>query len=89
MITIRSGARRTDTVAATLEELLADLAARPQDQLRIYHREGVDTDFCIILSHEGSKVLTGGSQLGLRLAAALKDLGQVHHAVWMEMKHPA
>ena len=55
------------------------------ERIRIYHRERIDTDFCIVVFHDGAKAKVGGSRLGLRLAAALKEFGQVHHAVWFEM----
>ena len=56
------------------------------ERIRIYHREKIDTDFCIILSHTEETVLGEGSPLGLRLTAALKTFGLVNHSVWIEMK---
>jgi len=55
-------------------------------RIRIYHREKIDTDFCIVLSHAEENVMSEGSPLGLRLAAALKAFGLVNHSVWIEMK---
>jgi hypothetical protein len=50
-----------------------------------YSRVLVDTDFSINISHNSKKVENGGSRLGLRLVAALKEFGLVNHSIWIEM----
>jgi len=45
----------------------------------------IDTDFSIHLCHDSKKVEDGGSRLGMRLVAALKEFGLVNHSVWLEM----
>ncbi len=50
-----------------------------------FRRVAIDTDFSIHIFHDSKKVEDGGSQLGMRLVAALKDFGLVHHSIWMEM----
>ena len=87
VITVRSSGRNTNMTASILQELLTDMDRQDkQERIRIYNREEIDTDFCIMLFHEGRKITSNGSRLGLRLKAALKEFGQVHHAVWLEMK---
>jgi len=56
------------------------------ERIRMYHRQRIDTDFCIFLSHEGEPIVDHGSQLGMRVTAALKGFGMVNHSVWSEMK---
>ena len=56
------------------------------ERIQMYHRQTIDTDFCIILSHEGKAIVDRGSQLGMRVTAALKLFGMVNHSVWSEMK---
>jgi hypothetical protein len=67
-------------------ELMEDAARQNRNEgIRVFHREKIDTDYCIILSHEGKTAKSGGSRIGLRLAAAFKEFGMVHHTVWVEM----
>jgi len=89
MITVRSGRRNADIITSTLQDLLNDMVRKDEhERLRIYNRQGIDTDFCIILFHTGRKTTSNGSRLGLRLTAALSELGQVHHVIWREMNKP-
>ena len=86
LITVRSNKNNSQALAATLRELMEDVVRRAgPEKIRMYRRKRLDTDFCIVLFHEGEKDPIDGSRLGLRLAAALKDFGIVHHAVWIEM----
>lgn len=87
VIAVRSTGSNTASLKSALEELMGDVHEDDASEgVRIYHREKIDTDFCIILSHAGETVLGEGSPLGLRLAAALKTFGLVNHSVWIEMK---
>jgi hypothetical protein len=87
VITVRSTGSNTASLKSALLELMGDLHEDDASgTIRIYHREKIDTDFCIILSHAEESVLGEGSPLGLRLVAALKAFGLVNHSVWIEMK---
>ncbi|BBO79047.1 hypothetical protein DSCW_64640 [Desulfosarcina widdelii] len=87
VIMVRSTGSNTAALKSSLQELMGDVHEDDaSEDIRIYHREKIDTDFCIILSHAGETVLGEGSPLGLRLAAALKAFGLVNHSVWIEMK---
>ena len=90
LITVRSNHHNSTALASTLQELMDNVAQRAgHEQIRIYRRKRIGTDFCVVLFHEGEKEPADGSRLGLRLAAALKELGIVHHAVWIEMDRQA
>ena len=87
VIMVRSADSNVKTLAETLQGLMADLARGAcSDDIRIFHRENLETDICIVLFHSGEKTHTGGSPLGLRIVTAFKEVGQVHHTIWNEVK---
>jgi hypothetical protein len=59
--------------------------AAQQQAIKSYRRVMIDNDFSIHLFHDSTKVENKGSQLGLRLASALKEFGFVNHSIWLEM----
>jgi hypothetical protein len=86
VIMVRSTDRNSNLLAATLEELMEDVLREAGDErIRVFRRENIETDYCIVLFHEEKTAKSGGSRLGLRLAAAFKEFGMVHHTVWNEM----
>lgn len=85
VIMLRSTGGNADALAKTMQDLMADVArSAGNDDIRVFHRENIETDICIVLFHNEEKSRAGESPLGLRLAAALKELGQVYHTVWRE-----
>ena len=85
VIMVRSAGSNAKILAKTLQDLMADVARSAEnDDIRVFHRENIETDICIVLFHDKKKSKTGGSPLGLRLAAALKEFGLVYHTVWRE-----
>jgi hypothetical protein len=87
VITVRSAAGASKVLASTVTELMKDAARRNGNEgIRSFHRERIDTDYCIVLFHEAKKARSGGSRLGLRLVAAFREFGMVHHTVWLEME---
>jgi hypothetical protein len=71
--------------AALVEQIHASIAAEDCPvEVRVYRHATVTTDIAIhLLSGEGGAC---ASDLGLRLAAALKEHGMVEHTVWIEEK---
>jgi hypothetical protein len=59
---------------------------RKRQVIMAFSRVSIDTDFSIHIFHDSKKIENSGSRLGLRLAAALKEFGLVHHSIWREMK---
>jgi len=87
LITVRSTECSIKTLRSALQELISDVVRKyGAKRIQIYHRQKIDSDFCIILTHEGETVVDHGSQLGLRITASLKMFGMVNHSVWSEMK---
>ena len=50
----------------------------------IYHRAIVETDIAIHIRQELPESDNQASDLGLRLAAAIKEYGMVEHTVWRD-----
>jgi hypothetical protein len=87
LITVQSTESSTETLTPALQDLMGDVVEKyGTKRIQIYHRERIETDFCIILSHDEGPVLSYGSQLGLRITSALRAFGMVNHSVWSEIK---
>ncbi len=83
---VRSAGSNGDVVDATLKELMYSEAIEAEHEvIRVFRNEKLDSDICIVLFHNGKKTRTGGSLLGLNLAAALKEVGLVNHTIWSEI----
>lgn len=83
VITVRSTGGDSKRLASALRSLMEDVDTKHRrEQIRLYQRIGLGSDFCLVLFHEGEKVASDGSRIGLRLTAALKDFGMVNHTVW-------
>ena len=75
------------TLEATMQRLINGAAGNiGQTPIRVFRREKLASDVCVILFHNGKKPKTGGSALGLHLAAALMEVGLVNHTIWDEFK---
>ena len=53
-------------------------------EIRIYHHSVVETDFSIHIYWKSEPGRQDKSPLGLRLSSALRNLGLLNHAVWVE-----
>lgn len=86
VIMVRSPGSSVKPLNTALQELMKDVAGNDGDEdLRVFHREKLDSDICIVVFHSSKKTRIGGSPLGLRLVAALKEFGLVNHTVWTEI----
>ena len=87
VIRVRSAGSSAKNLEKTVQNLMADLAGNSgNDDIRIFIRENLETDICVVLFHSGKKTHTGGSPLGLRIAAAFKEVGLVNSTIWNEME---
>jgi len=69
-----------------LEALINEVEEETKKQaIKVYSHIAIHTDFSIHLFHDSKKAKDKGSQLGLRLASALKEFGLVNHSIWIEM----
>lgn len=84
---LRSADSKSKLLATTLQSLMNDVVKNAgHESIRVFRREKLDADICIVLFHRGKKTHTGGSPLGLHLVAALKEFGLVNHTIWGEME---
>ena len=87
VILVQSTQGNREKMMSNLQELVDEVRLKNQQaRIRIYNRERIDTHICIVLLHDRKKEKSGGSRLGLRLTDALKELGQVHRTVWIEIE---
>ena len=83
VIMVRSAGSNAKILAKTVQDLMADVTRNAgNDDIRVFQRENIETDICIVFFHNEKKSRTGGSPLGLRFADALKKFGIVYHTVW-------
>ncbi len=86
IIELRSVDSNKELLESQMQKLIVEMDKEAKKQaLRIYIRAMMDTNFSIHLFHDSKKVENSGSQLGLRLASALKEFGLVNHSIWIEM----
>jgi len=87
VIMVRSAISSAKILETTLQDLMNQMATdSAHEAIRVFHREKLPSDICIVLFHSRKKVRAGGSTLGLHLAAALKEIGMVNHTVWNEIE---
>lgn len=83
---VRSAGSNTKILDATLKDLMREVAIEAgPEAIRVFRREKLDADICIVLFHSRKKTRSGGSDLGLRLVAGLKEVGLVNHMIWREI----
>jgi len=83
---VRSAGSNGGVMDATLKELMKSVAIETEHEvIRVFRHEKLDSDICIVLFHSGKKTRTGGSLLGLNLAAELREVGLVNHTIWSEI----
>ena len=86
IIMVRSACSVTGTWETTLHDLMSLAAVSTErETIRVFRHEKLDSDICIVLLHEGKQPQTGGSILGLNLAAALEEVGLVNHTIWSQI----
>ena len=79
LIELRSASPAIDQI----EQQLAGLPGPNESPgVEFYRRTLIDGDFLLTICHRRGPVETYGSELGLRLAAALEQHGLVSHSVW-------
>lgn len=78
--------KRAEIRDATLQDLMNEVAIEVEcEAIRVFRHEKLYSNICIVLFHNGKKTRTGGSLLGLHLAASLKEVGLVNHTIWSEI----
>ena len=86
IIELRSVGSNLELLESKLDKIINEVEDEIKNQAKAYSRVQIDTDFSIHLYHDSKKVENSGSELGLRLASALKEFGLVNHSIWIEMR---
>lgn len=60
------------------------LVGTESDKVRLYFHATVPTDLSIHIHSETNTCVRQTSDLGVRLAAALREYGMVQHSLWIE-----
>jgi hypothetical protein len=85
-IQLRSAGSNREILESKLQRLADEVVSKRKRQvIMAFSRVSIDTDFSIHIFQDSKKVENGGSRLGLRLAAALKEFGLINHSIWMEI----
>jgi hypothetical protein len=84
IIHLQSGAGSITSLSDRIRESLR--GADEQSRIvAIYRRDGVVNDLAIHIQYIGRSKAAKQSELGLRLAAALREYGIVEHTLWTEV----
>ena len=82
IIHLRSTGQPLESLGRQIRESL--VAGDERSGVTLYRREGLDTDVAVHIRHREPPGKEGPSDLGLRLASALRALGLVEHTLWTE-----
>jgi hypothetical protein len=86
VIMVRSADGSAKMLDDALQNLMNDVVRNARhESIRVFRRDKLDSDICIVLFHTGKKRRAGGSSLGLHLVAELKEVGLVNHTTWSEI----
>lgn len=86
MIMVRTRGNGEEILDATLRGAMNRLVNEAEvEGIRVFGREKLTSDFCLVIFHSRKKLREGGSTLGLHLAAAFKEFGFVNHTIWSEI----
>ena len=84
IIHLQSGTGSMASLSDRIRESLQGADGRSQI-VTIYRRDGLANDLAIHLQHTGRSTAVKPTELGLRLAAALREYGIVEYTLWREM----
>lgn len=82
IIHLRLGGNRQHDL---IEIVRGSMEARGEaGEAKIYRHARLDTDLAVHLQRESSRGIGQASNLGMRLASALREYGIVEHSLWVE-----
>ena len=84
IIHLQSGTGSMASLGDQIRESLRGADERPEI-VTVYRRDGLANDLAIHLQHPDRSAAAKPTELGLRLAAALREHGIVEHTLWTEM----
>ena len=83
IIHLRSSGRPLESLGGRIRESIRS-GGGDEVIVALYRCQGLRTDLAVHIRHDGEP-LTAPSDLGLKLAAALRDYGLVEHKLWEEL----
>jgi hypothetical protein len=84
MVHLRSYSRSDrDEAGAAFRQLTLPDRDRGLRDIILFRDIALDNDLCILIHWRGEVPKKGKSPLGLQLAAAFSEFGQINHSVWM------
>ena len=87
IIHVRCSATTASSAAESLHEFLGSLEGT---QVRCFHNSVTPEDLSLhLLGRSQDSIPKSGSPLGLRLAASLREFGQVSHSLWIPVFPPS
>jgi hypothetical protein len=87
IIELRSSNKDYENLSEKLTGFIDDLNKEYENYtVKLYRHLTVETDWSFHIQIQTEINFTSPSQLGLRIASALKEFGLVHHSVWSEEK---
>jgi len=84
IIHLRSSGRPLESLGNRIRESVCS-GDGDEAIVTLYRCQGLETDLAVHVRHDGEP-LAGPSDLGLKLAAALRDYGLVEHRLWEELR---
>jgi hypothetical protein len=85
IIKIRISANDHKLLKSHFKQLVKEVNKEKEQKLILYRQLDLNTDVSIHIFHDSIKAEKSGSDLGIRIASALKEFGLVNHNVWIEM----
>ena len=86
LIEIRITGQDHDLIESYLRHLIEQIIEENKQQIKIYHKLHLETDFSIHLVHDADDAGPDGSALGQNIVSVLKEYGLVNHSIWVQMK---
>jgi hypothetical protein len=71
-----------DDALAAFQQLSLPAQESGLEDIILFRRIALENDLCIFIHWEGEVPGTGKSPLGLQLAAAFLEFGQINHSAW-------
>jgi hypothetical protein len=85
IIKIRISANDHKLLKSHFKQLVKEVNKEKEQKLILYRQLDLNTDVSIHIFRDSIKAEKSGSDLGIRIASALKEFGLVNHNVWIEM----
>ncbi len=87
IITLQSAGKDMEAILDEFSALMVDINQKPNSmKVTLYQHSAFTADLSFHIHQESKKSRVKESDLGLRLASALREFGRVSHVVWKEMK---